>query len=237
MAVAKTIAKSATREKRGAKTVSPRAKKPVRTQEERNALAREKMSRAALELFALQGFHATTLADVGARAGYSRALVHHYFGTKEALAELLLEELMARESHLDLLQCSETTTGIEAWHNLERHTRSVWQGYCDLQFENDDDFSRRCAVALRSTAFSAEPHLEAAGRELGGRLLSLLVQVFRLCVRDGILRDDIDVEQTATFYMSSVGGLSQVLRLGLIDKKAAPTMIEPLRAYLNSLRK
>jgi AcrR family transcriptional regulator len=237
MAVAKNIAKSAMREKRGAKTVSPRVKKPVRTQEERNALAREKMCKAALELFALQGYHSTTLADVGALAGYSRALVHHYFGTKEALAELLLEELMERESHLEFLQCADTATGSEAWQSLERHTESVWQGYCDLHFGNDEDFSRRCAVALRSTAFSAEPHLEGKGRELGIKLLSMLTQVLRLCVRDGVLRDNIDVDQTARFYMSAIGGLSQVLFLGLIDREAAPAMIEPLRIYLNTLRK
>lgn len=50
------------------------------------------MLRAALELFAEQGYDATSGAEIGIRAGYSRAMVHARFGTKADLVDRLLRD-------------------------------------------------------------------------------------------------------------------------------------------------
>jgi AcrR family transcriptional regulator len=47
---------------------------------------------AAAELFAESGYHATRLADVGARAGIGRPAVLHHFESKEALVHAVLDE-------------------------------------------------------------------------------------------------------------------------------------------------
>ena len=45
--------------------------------------------RAALELIAEQGYERTTATEIGARAGYSRAILRQRFGSKEDLLEAL----------------------------------------------------------------------------------------------------------------------------------------------------
>jgi AcrR family transcriptional regulator len=56
-----------------------------RTQEQRTALSDRRMIDAAVELIIEKGIAGTTLAAIGERAGYSRGLVTHRFGSKARL--------------------------------------------------------------------------------------------------------------------------------------------------------
>jgi AcrR family transcriptional regulator len=56
-----------------------------RRQEDRTALSDERMTRAAIDLLVEKGVAGTTLAAIGAGAGYSRGLVSHRFGSKAGL--------------------------------------------------------------------------------------------------------------------------------------------------------
>ena len=60
-----------------------------RTQQERRDQAEAALLNAAAELLVEEGVHSLTLARVGQRASYSRGLITHYFGTKQALLEHL----------------------------------------------------------------------------------------------------------------------------------------------------
>src|ERR1700761_8282474 len=60
-----------------------------RTQQERRDQAETALLNATAELVVEDGVHALTLARVGVRAGYSRGLVTHYFGSKQALLQRL----------------------------------------------------------------------------------------------------------------------------------------------------
>lgn len=60
----------------------------------------------AADLFAEHGFAATSLDDIAAAAGYSKAAVLYHFGSKDDLLVAVIE------SHLD--QISELITGLEA---------------------------------------------------------------------------------------------------------------------------
>lgn len=61
------------------------AKKTRRKQADRTALSDARMYEAAVALIGEIGTHNTTLKDIGERAGYSRGLASHRFGSKEAL--------------------------------------------------------------------------------------------------------------------------------------------------------
>jgi AcrR family transcriptional regulator len=56
-----------------------------RTQEERTARSDQLMTQAAIALLIERGVQGTTLAAIGERAGYSRGLVTHRFGSKAGL--------------------------------------------------------------------------------------------------------------------------------------------------------
>jgi AcrR family transcriptional regulator len=52
---------------------------------------REKILDAARAMIGERGFDATSIAEIGARAGISKSVLYHYFGSKGGLYEVLLE--------------------------------------------------------------------------------------------------------------------------------------------------
>lgn len=66
-----------------------------RTQQERRDQAESALLTAAAELVVEQGVRSLTLARVGQRAGYSRGIVTHHFGGKQALVERLARATQA----------------------------------------------------------------------------------------------------------------------------------------------
>ncbi|QGY44060.1 TetR family transcriptional regulator [Maribellus comscasis] len=52
----------------------------------------EKILQAALQLFAQEGFHATSTSKVAKKAGVSEGLIFRHFGNKEGLLQAILEE-------------------------------------------------------------------------------------------------------------------------------------------------
>ncbi|AJZ82454.1 MULTISPECIES: TetR/AcrR family transcriptional regulator [Streptomyces] len=68
---------------------------PRRTQKQRRDQAEAALLAAAAELVVEQGVRSLTLARVGERAGYSRGIVTHHFGSKQALLELLARSTQA----------------------------------------------------------------------------------------------------------------------------------------------
>jgi AcrR family transcriptional regulator len=55
--------------------------------------ARDLILEAALAAFAEHGFHGASMRDIAARAGVSQSLLHHHFGTKDALWNLVGERI------------------------------------------------------------------------------------------------------------------------------------------------
>jgi AcrR family transcriptional regulator len=60
------------------------------SQAERSAESSQRLLAAAIALIGEKGFEKTTAAEIGERAGYSRAMVRSRYGTKEALLESLM---------------------------------------------------------------------------------------------------------------------------------------------------
>jgi AcrR family transcriptional regulator len=65
--------------------------KPRRKQAERTALSDRLLTEAAIELLVKHGIQGTTLQSVGAKAGYSRGLATHRFGSKAGLFGKVLD--------------------------------------------------------------------------------------------------------------------------------------------------
>ena len=63
-----------------------------RSHRERTDESARKLLAAAIELFAEKGFERTTVAEIGARAGYSHAMVNVRYGSKDALAQAVFRD-------------------------------------------------------------------------------------------------------------------------------------------------
>jgi AcrR family transcriptional regulator len=60
---------------------------PRRAKIRPNEPGREKVLAAGLELFGERGYHATSIAEIGLRAGIAKSVLYHYFGSKAGLYE------------------------------------------------------------------------------------------------------------------------------------------------------
>jgi AcrR family transcriptional regulator len=83
------------------------------TQAERTARAEAGMIEAAIELLTTVGIQGTTLVAIGEKAGYSRGLVTHHFGSKAGLFRAVLKRITANWT-ADLQAALGKRTGIAA---------------------------------------------------------------------------------------------------------------------------
>jgi AcrR family transcriptional regulator len=86
-----------------------------RTQQQRTAASDAAMADAAIALICERGTGATTLKDVGVRAGYSRGLAGYRFGSKSGLWAFLVRTI-GEEWLAQLRAAVAGTTGLETIH-------------------------------------------------------------------------------------------------------------------------
>lgn len=96
---------------------------------------REQLLDVALDLFATQGFDATSTQQIATAAGVTQGLVFHYFGSKEGLLRAVLSTRHSFASQMaDLLTEAETSpmpleevlrTLCAGWLDTLHHERSV----------------------------------------------------------------------------------------------------------------
>ena len=89
-----------------------------RTQAERRLLAKDGLLDATAELFAEQGAAETSLAQIGERAGYSRGLANHHFGSKSELIAQLAERVQT--GFTDSLEISESDNALDTILHIVR---------------------------------------------------------------------------------------------------------------------
>ncbi|QLL05705.1 TetR/AcrR family transcriptional regulator [Mycobacterium vicinigordonae] len=129
-----------------------------RSQEERRGEAERKLVRAAAELVGEIGPARVTLANVGERAGYSRGLATHHFGSKGALLLRVVEAVTQ--------QFREAMIGEsgEPLDDLRRLIRVYFEVMSDLQPVN----RARLVLWADAVAYPSEdirPAMVAADRE------------------------------------------------------------------------
>lgn len=88
-----------------------------RSQEARTALSDQRMFDAAVSLIVDEGLAGMTLAAIGERAGYSRGLVTHRFGSKSGLLAYVHDTVVA-EWIARVQQAVDDSTGLQALHRV-----------------------------------------------------------------------------------------------------------------------
>jgi AcrR family transcriptional regulator len=210
--------------------------KPARTQEERNAIARTRICTAALQLFALQGYEATTLSDIGLRAGYSRSLAQYHFPTKTELAERLLDDMAQRDLQRHVLNLAPDAGGEDAWRQLQLHLDSSWQHYCAMHDDAEGSLEARGVMILSVNAiFAPDPQLRNKLNDISETLHARVVAALRLCMRDGILKPGLDADAVAMFYLSHIWSLANTLYANPGQRARIAAMIDIFKTFLRTL--
>ncbi|MFZ0090627.1 MAG: TetR/AcrR family transcriptional regulator [Solirubrobacteraceae bacterium] len=98
------------------------------------AATRGAIIQAARELFAQQGFFATRVEDIAARARVAPATVYTSVGGKHALLTVLMEQLASWQPREQIFKrIAETPTSHEVLLALARGTRSTREEWADVQ--------------------------------------------------------------------------------------------------------
>lgn len=166
------------------------------TQPERVEISSRKLARAAAELIIEKGWEATTAAEIGRRAGYSRAMVYARYGSKDAVLDaIFMREYMAQLSP-DL---DPDATGLQ--HALA-HLDRIGQLAADAP-----ELLRAMFVA----AFEAVKSTSALRPRSLGQLevgMQKVKEGLEKGIDDGSVRRDIDVTRAVNDIGSAVYGIA-----------------------------
>lgn len=119
--------------------MSPRTKDKF---EEIRQKSREKIENIALELFALNGYHATSISKIAKEAGISKGLLYNYYESKEHLLNAVImkvyDEIMKIVQMNDNLPADKQIEQmiIQTIEHLKKNT-TFWRLYLFLIHQSD----------------------------------------------------------------------------------------------------
>jgi AcrR family transcriptional regulator len=176
-----------------------------RTQRERRDQAEAALLTAAAELVVEQGVRALTLARVGERAGYSRGIVTHHFGAKQALVERL-----ARATQAGFVP------GLDDLPpGLDRLLRLI-DGYLG-ELGRIGVFNQ--AFLLLWAEAATQPELASIFRERDAAFRADLADDVEAGIADGTVDPDVSPAETAVAIVGQLRGiaLQRLLDPGSVD--------------------
>jgi len=136
---------------------------PRRTQAARSQHAREQIVQAALTVFALKGFAASSMDDICLAAGCSKGGLYHHFPTKSAVLTGVVERLTAQRALVPPFAGSDATLPVQAlgrvlidvWTEAARddalraRLRAVYESQLDKSLQNGDGADSGLSTILR----------------------------------------------------------------------------------------
>jgi AcrR family transcriptional regulator len=189
------------------------------TQPQRVETSNRRLVEAAVELIAEKGWEATTAAEIGRRAGYSRAMVHARYGSKDAI----LEAFFTHEYVLRLSPAPEPDApGLdEALAHFDR----IQQIYAEAP-----DFLR-AMFAMTFEAVKTTSPVRPVLQEWLTRGVENVEAGLRKGIVDGSVRPDIDVVRAVNDISAAVFGVA-FQWLALADRYDLPRELTYLRTRL-----
>ena len=189
------------------------------TQPQRVETSTRKLARAAAELIIEKGWEATTAAEIGRRAGYSRAMVHARYGSKDAVLDaIFLREYTAQLSP-DL---DPAASGLQlALGHLDR----IGQLAAD-----DPELLRAMFVAAFEALKSTSPLRPHSLGQLDVGMQRVKAGLEK-GIADGSVRHDVEVDRAVNDISSAVYGIAY-LWLVLDDGYDVEHELKCLRARL-----
>ena len=180
----------------------------------RGQRSREKILRAARELFEERGFDKATLRTIAERAGMGASSIYRHFQSKE---ELLIAELV------DLQE--------EAWRRFRdgdarrSPTRKRARRFLDCQHELLAEDSDLTLIALRATT---RPGARVASQvlALNDRTIGLLMEIMQMGRMQANLRRNVDVLEAARVVFNITQGARIPWANGMTDAETCRRAIQ-----------
>lgn len=167
------------------------------TQPERSALSDARMADAAIALICERGAAATTLRDVGLRAGYSRGLASYRFGSKEGLWAFLIRTI-GEEWLAELQQVAARTTGLDT-------IRAAVDAHCRFLLESSARI--RAFYVLWFESIGPDPSLRAVIMGAHARRQRDVEEWITSGIESGTVRAEVDVRSVAEQFCAAIIGI------------------------------
>jgi TetR/AcrR family fatty acid metabolism transcriptional regulator len=174
----------------------------MRTTTDAQREKRRRILRAAITVFARNGYHASKVSDVAREAGVAYGLVYHYFGSKEQLLDTIF-----RRTWTNMLEA------VEEVERGEGSTREQIRAIARIvlgAWQLDPDLIR---VLIREVARG--PQLEQEIDEIG-RAFDALERVVARGQEKGELRTDVEPRLAAWILY---GALEEILTGWVFGKR------------------
>jgi AcrR family transcriptional regulator len=166
------------------------------TQPERVEISNRRLVEAAAELASEKGWEATTAAEIGRRAGYSRAMVHARYGSKDAILDaFFLHEYVQRITPAPVPDATGLDEALAPFDRIQ------------ALFVEDPDFLRAMFVMTFEAVKSTSPVRPRMQTWLA-RGVELVETGLRKGIRDGSVRSDIDVDRAVNDISASLFGVA-----------------------------
>jgi AcrR family transcriptional regulator len=150
---------------------------------------------AAAELIVEKGWEATTAAEIGRRAGYSRAMVHARYGSKDAILDAFLREYVKRLNP----DPDPATSGM-------RQVLAHFDRIQEIHAE-DHEVLRAMFVANFEAAKTTSPLRERVQAQLLGGAAKVEAGL-RNGIEDGSVRSDIDIGDAVKDITAAMFGIA-----------------------------
>ena len=193
-----------------------------RTQTERRADAEAKLLASAAELIAEQGVAKTSLAQIGTRAGFSRGIVNHHFGTKARLVEELVQH--SRRVFASALPPSDHLNGLDALATFaDQYLRILHRA----------DPVGRAFLVIWSEAAGAGRELRATIAARDHQTIDAIETLIRRGIGDGTIRADAHPTAVAVSLLAELRGLGLEAIIAP-DSCSLSSLREPIVARLRA---
>ncbi len=203
--------------------LEPRLNQPAR-----RARSKQRLLGAALELISEQGYRRTTLAAIGERAGYSRGVVSHFFGSKEGLLTELVERMMARWGRDSLEPAVGDSSGTVAMC-------AAIDAVLEQARTHPDEV--RAFYALLFEALGPLPALRPRFAELHERVRERIRDWIQQGVENGNVRADVDASAQAFLFLAMIRGVVYQWLLDPQNIELAPALEEQKRNLVRALER
>ncbi len=181
---------------------------PRRTQEERKAESERQIIRAALKLFAEQGYLRTTLNQVGEQAGYTGGLVSHRFGSKPGLLQAVVNHISHRFLNDQLGSAIEAPSAEESLLNYI----AIYLNEVSVR-----ESRIRTLYVIMGEALAAVPEIQQEVAKLNTGVREALARIVARGVESGEFRKEIDPGISAVLILGMLRGVTMQY---LADRKA-----------------
>ena len=191
------------------------------TQPERVEISGRRLIEAAAELIVEKGWEATTAAEIGRRAGYSRAMVHARYGSKDAILETLFATEYVKQ--LNPAPDPEATRPAPGARARRPHSAPLRRG------------PRPVARDVRTDVRGREDDIPGRSRTSGCGSTGAANAVetgLRKGIEDGSVRPDIDVDRAVNDISAAVFGIAYLWIMQAYPTRHGHARLTHVRARL-----